>query len=152
MGHKKVTIYQKIKVLTLLQAGLTYSNIRNKQNQIYHWKIIVVNVGRNWLPSKTIADNLVDNERLNGAYQMERLLVAEQFVDAYLLLVTRAIQLNENHIENIIIPSTERRVLWKKIVCLLVVGSKVKKTKFRKILFHIHNQVHSNRRVSECGI
>jgi uncharacterized protein YerC len=30
MGRKKVSIYQKLKVLTLLQAGVTYENIRNQ--------------------------------------------------------------------------------------------------------------------------
>ena len=30
MGRKKVTIYQKIQVQTLLCAGLTYANIRNR--------------------------------------------------------------------------------------------------------------------------
>jgi len=30
MGRRKVTKYQKLKVLTLLQAGLTYQAIRNK--------------------------------------------------------------------------------------------------------------------------
>ena len=30
MGRKKITIYQKIKVLTLLQAGCTYEKIRNQ--------------------------------------------------------------------------------------------------------------------------
>ena len=29
MGRRKVTTYQKFKVLTLLQAGLTYQEIRN---------------------------------------------------------------------------------------------------------------------------
>jgi len=35
---------------------------------------------------------------------------------------------------------------------LLVVESKVKKTKYRKILFHIHNQIHSTRWVSQSRI
>ena len=30
MGRKKVTIYQKIQAQTLLRAGLTYANIRNR--------------------------------------------------------------------------------------------------------------------------
>jgi transposase len=30
MGRRKVTNYEKSKVLTLLQAGFTYENIRNK--------------------------------------------------------------------------------------------------------------------------
>ena len=30
MGRKNVTIYQKIQVLTLLQAGFSYSYIRNQ--------------------------------------------------------------------------------------------------------------------------
>ncbi|CAF4553640.1 unnamed protein product, partial [Rotaria magnacalcarata] len=30
MGRKKVTTYQKLKVLTLLQAGFSYENIRNQ--------------------------------------------------------------------------------------------------------------------------
>jgi transposase len=30
MGRKKVTVYQKIQALTLLQAGFTYENIRNQ--------------------------------------------------------------------------------------------------------------------------
>ena len=30
MGRQKVTIYQKIQVATLLQAGFTYESIRNQ--------------------------------------------------------------------------------------------------------------------------
>jgi hypothetical protein len=54
------------------------------------------------------------------------------------------------------VPSTERRVLWKKNSLFVCLSSgqrwKVKKTKFRKILFRIHNQVHSTRWVSQSGI
>ncbi len=80
-------------------------------------------------------------------FYMNRCAVSASFqqwkLQLSILFLSKVIQ----KIPTRLFPSTERRVLWKKIVCLFVClssgqRSKVKKTKFRKILFHIHNQVH----------
>ena len=140
MGQKKITVYQKWQVVTLLQVGFTYENIRNQLGVSNGCISNVTKKEKLKLPlknrpgqgrKKSTTSNedryLMKKDREKSSRQ----LASEwnlsngksiSYVDAYLMLVIEAIRRDENRIGNVIIVLFDYDSLNSVLIGILVTG------------------------------